>query len=652
MLNQDIIVEEDEDVIFEGSALHEHLSTLGYADFETIPVIRTQLRLQDKSIYMDNIINDISKKIYKYILTLRSWITQDCCLSKEQLHTILNAEALLDDHAAVINSYAQKYTDCMPWKKTLQNFFVNSTMIASSTYLLFYKYQNALNIIMTFCALYFTGYRNYSDIQAYKELKQLVLLQNEFYNLCKKGLKILKHGYKVKINSGKINQQFHGLMGEKLIYLQPIMENLVKSTTFEDNAFKIRGEINYEALIQLYHTYILVQSELLYLLAVAYDINACSLSRDNISKASLIYITNTLIEQLTKYKNKLSPYINSYYNCKVEPILHNYKGSVTSKWQDVYLHLNLTSNKIQLAYDYIVSMINDIDTCTDDTSITNNEVTEKIMQKMNEAYKQIDAARNFAEFCSLLITKTKHTNSKISRATPETSISNVDVNLPVVIDTEPEILDEVFEEYIKEEYLKPLYEEDQEILLQEYKLDKLLAKNFMSELKEALIDKQRSMFERESKALQRMYRNVMNNASDLESRNSKSSIPIPPPMPSLINNFVPIYNNDSISHNSKNVSVQSTDTSNTEVFCKKTLYSNNDTNVNNLKEYTNTNNASVIKDSKEDSAVFQPLSLKDLEQPIVQFGLNISPLPLRPMNEETFIGSGENSESDIEPEND
>lgn len=66
-------------------------------------------------------------------------------------------------------------------------------------------------------------------------------------------------------------------MGERLIYLQPIMENLIKCmedlcqiyhhvisimtaqfpedvfnqfviTTFEDNAFKIRGEINYEAL--------------------------------------------------------------------------------------------------------------------------------------------------------------------------------------------------------------------------------------------------------------------------------------------------------------------------------------------------------------------------------------------------------------------
>nr|XP_050851883.1 uncharacterized protein LOC127064609 isoform X5 [Vespula vulgaris] len=653
MLSEYNDIEEDEEVIFEGNDLYEHLSALGYVDFETATVSKPLLTSQKKSIYMD------------------------CSLSKEQLHTILSAKTLLDDHAYTINSYTQKYFPSTPWKKMLRNLLVNGTIIASSAYLIFCKHKKALNIIITFCILYFTGYRNYKNLQAHKELKQLVLLQNEFYDLCNKGLKILRHGYKVKINSRKVEQPFHDLMGERLIYLQPIMENLIKCmedlcqiyhhiicimtaqfpkhvfnqfviTTFEDNAFKIHGEINYEALKQLYYTYALMQSELLYLLAIAYDTKTWSLTCDKISKANLIYITYKLNKQLIKYKNKLSLCINSYYNCKVEPVQYNFKGPVASKWQDVYLHLNLTSNKIQQAYERIISMINDIDTCTDDTS-TNNEMIEKMTQKMDEMYKQIDTARNFAEFSSLLITKIKYKNSKMSYTKQDTKIQNVNENLPVIIDTEPEILDEVFEEYIKEEYLKPLYEEDEEILLQEYKLDKLLAKNFMSELKEALIDKHRTMSERESKALQRMYRNVINSANDLGSNNLRSSIPIPPPMPSLASNSISLRNNDSINYDHNNIfPIESSNTSNTEIFHTQTSSVNNI--VKNFKYDKDANNESIIEDNK-DSTVFRSLSLKQFQNPVIQFGLNMPP-QLLSMNEEMFIGSGENSESDIEPEDD
>ncbi|KAF7398447.1 uncharacterized protein V1477_015730 [Vespula maculifrons] len=678
MLSEYNDIEEDEEVIFEGNDLYEHLSALGYVDFETATVSKPLLTSQKKSIYMNtDIINDIGRNIYRYILDLKSWITQDCSLSKEQLHTILSAKTLLDDHAYTINSYTQKYFPSTPWKKMLRNLLVNGTIIASSAYLIFCKHKKALNIIITFCILYFTGYRNYKNLQAHKELKQLVLLQNEFYDLCNKGLKILRHGYKVKINSRKVEQPFHDLMGERLIYLQPIMENLIKCmedlcqiyhhiicimtaqfpkhvfnqfviTTFEDNAFKIHGEINYEALKQLYYTYALMQSELLYLLAIAYDTKTWSLTCDKISKANLIYITYKLNKQLIKYKNKLSLCINSYYNCKVEPVQYNFKGPVASKWQDVYLHLNLTSNKIQQAYERIISMINDIDTCTDDTS-TNNEMIEKMTQKMDEMYKQIDTARNFAEFSSLLITKIKYKNSKMSYTKQDTKIQNVNENLPVIIDTEPEILDEVFEEYIKEEYLKPLYEEDEEILLQEYKLDKLLAKNFMSELKEALIDKHRTMSERESKALQRMYRNVINSANDLGSNNLRSSIPIPPPMPSLASNSISLRNNDSINYDHNNIfPIESSNTSNTEIFHTQTSSVNNI--VKNFKYDKDANNESIIEDNK-DSTVFRSLSLKQFQNPVIQFGLNMPP-QLLSMNEEMFIGSGENSESDIEPEDD
>lgn len=287
-------------------------------------------------------------------------------------------------------------------------------------------------------------------------------------------------------------------------------------------------------------------------------------------------------------------------------------------------------------------MINDIDICTDDISI-NNEMLERMMEKMNEAYKQIDGARNFAEFSSLLITKAKYKNSKMSYTKEDIKIENVSDNLPVIIDREPEILDEVFEEYIKEEYLKPLYEEDQEILLQEYKLDKLLAKNFMSELKEALIDKHKTMSERESKALQRMYKNVINSANDLESNNFKSSIPIPPPMPSLVNNSKSLCYNDSISYDHNIFSTKSADRLDIPASDKQMLNINND-NIKNVKEYVD------IDDEDKDNG-FKPLSLKNFQNPVMQFGLN-KPPQLLSMNEEMFIGSGENSESDVEPEND
>lgn len=68
-----------------------------------------------------------------------------------------------------------------------------------------------------------------------------------------------------------------------------------------------------------------MQSELLYLLAIAYDTKTWSITCDKISKGNLIYITYKLNKQLIKYKNKLSPCINSYYNCKVEPVQYNFK---------------------------------------------------------------------------------------------------------------------------------------------------------------------------------------------------------------------------------------------------------------------------------------------------------------------------------------
>lgn len=143
------------------------------------------------------------------------------------------------------------------------------------------------------------------------------------------------------------------------------------------------------------------------------------------------------------------------------------------------------------------------------------QFVETITEKMNEAYKQIKNAQSFAEFSSLLIAKAQRkpiedrdTENQNENLFPIT-VSN---NIVMSFDDELEIEDEVFEEYIKEEYLKPLYESSEGIM-ESYKLDKLLKKNFMNELKEALIDKQKTMTERELKALKRMYEKMQNDSN-------------------------------------------------------------------------------------------------------------------------------------------
>lgn len=149
-----------------------------------------------------------------------------------------------------------------------------------------------------------------------------------------------------------------------------------------------------------------------------------------------------------------------------------------------------------------------------DSHIGDNEDDQKLVEtvskNMSEAYKQIENAKSFAEFSTLLIAKTqcKTTNKVETDNENENLFPNVNDNKAIVlIDRDREIEDEVFEEYIKEEYLKPLYE-NSDGALEEYRLDKLLAKNFMTELKEALIEKQKSMSMREFRALKRMYEKV------------------------------------------------------------------------------------------------------------------------------------------------
>lgn len=191
------------------------------------------------------------------------------------------------------------------------------------------------------------------------------------------------------------------------------------------------------------------------------------------------------------------------------------------------MHLYLASNKLEIAYGHISSILQDIDNNSDENMLDEGSVEEK-MQRLNAAQKDIANAKDFVEFSTLFLLKSRINDYVGNQSAMNMLTSAVNSDLPVVHDSEPEILDEVFEEYIKDEYLKPLSDDSDEIELFNYKKDRALFKNFMAELKDALVDKQKSMSERELKALRRMRGNVANESA-LEGEANR--VPTPPPMP-------------------------------------------------------------------------------------------------------------------------
>ncbi|KAG7188186.1 hypothetical protein KM043_017680 [Ampulex compressa] len=161
-----------------------------------------------------------------------------------------------------------------------------------------------------------------------------------------------------------------------------------------------------------------------------------------------------------------------------------------------------------------------------DPSTTHNTLNKLISENLDDAQKQVEVAKDFLEYGRLLFVKKKskeETNLSMNfenRSMNESS-KNLDYietkpNSNVEFDSTHQIVDEVFEEYIKEEYLKPLQEEGTGPF-DVCKLDKFLVKNFMVELKETLIDVKKSMTERETMALKRL----REGAAQLESSNSQ-----------------------------------------------------------------------------------------------------------------------------------
>ncbi|XP_029046296.1 uncharacterized protein LOC114877634 isoform X1 [Osmia bicornis bicornis] len=652
-MNINNINNEDEDVIIQGTAIYEHLYNLGYMDFESVLIPKSIIKTEEKESKLAGLLYSVKDCLRKcFVKCLK--IIQDDDLSNKQINTILNAKVLLSDHAIAIHNFLDKY-HLRSWRTTVLQFVSLGVLSSPAMYIAYKTQYKSFTYFFISVVLCYISYIKCLRIQSYVDLRSFVILQNDLFSLCKKGLKILKYGYKIKLNKGKNSQQFYNLTADRLKYLQPMVENLVNClenashihyctslilikllpanvihehllTKFESTSFAIKGEIHYQKLKTLYHTYILTQSEMLHLMAIAYDNYTWQQSYSKIPELKLIYIIRFLIKRLTVYKNKLSEIVNAYYSFKVEPMVYKYKGPLSTQWQDLYMHVYLASNKLQLAYSHILSILQDIDNVSE--TMICEDMVENIEQKLNAAQKDIENAKDFVEFSNLFLVKTKINNFTNNPIETNISASVPDSDIPIVYNLEPQILDEVFEEYIKEEYLKPLIDESNEISLYNYKRDKSLIKSFMSELKDVLVDKQKLMSERESKALERMYKNVMKKTT---ADSQHYQIPIPPPMPSF--NAPVVAQNHTETKQTCNSPVDKLQLNQvSEKLDNIKLLSKSQTN---LKE----------KDSNEVSSE-ETLSIPIITLPKNKEFSSFLPPPFLKADEETFIGSGENSEDE------
>ncbi|KAL6442658.1 hypothetical protein ACFW04_002641 [Cataglyphis niger] len=656
--------EEDENVVIQGSALHEHLSNLGYTDFESVSISKTFL---EEKQYLNINIRSTIQKIYGQLFSFYSWITQEKSISEKQLNAILNAKVLLNDHLFAINNFISKCNDNSR-KIKLQELIVTGVVLISSTCISLSKCK-VLPILFTSFAICCAGYIKYLRFSVNRDLKNVISLQNELLAMCKESLKILRRNCKIKLNFETCFQQFSHFMERKVQYLQPLTKTLVEFmgnitcvyyqcsltiakllppdvcneelfTKFETNSFEISGEIDYQALKKLYHTYLLVQSEMLYLLAIAYDNNTWIHHCQMIPETKLAHIIHILIKELTVHKIKLSEIINAYHSCKMEPVRHK---TQKTKWQDPTVQLDLASYKLQLAYNQVFSIFKNIDDCISQEIDIDSETAEILMQKLDRAFKEIDIAKSLTEFVVLLMARSGVRKPRDAQSVTNDTMIDQNPNLPVIMNSDPEILDEVFEEYIKDDYLEPLHEETDEYLLEQQKLDKLLVKNFMSELKEALVDKHKSMSERESKALQRIYKNISKDSiSNTENNKDCQSIPIPPPMPAYY-----IWSSPSNDNNLryKKIIPSTCKIKNGDLSIQEEIDDSNEEDSARILKYKNIFNMpsmEVCKTENEEPHTYLPQIL--LQTQATQFVTKLRPAFLQ---EETFVGSGENSEDEI-----
>lgn len=285
------------------------------------------------------------------------------------------------------------------------------------------------------------------------------------------------------------------------------------------------------------------------------------------------------------------------------------------------------------------SIFKDIDDCISQEIDIDNETTEILMQKMDRSFKEIDTAKCLMEFVVLLMSRSRFSKPKEAQSATNHTTIDQNLNLPVIIDSDPEILDEVFEEYIKDDYLEPLHEDTDEYTLEQRKLDNLLAKSFMSELKEVLVEKHKSMSEREFKALQGLYKNISkDSASNAEDNKDCRFIPPPPPMPShYLWSSSP---SSDINSRCERIIPSTCKIKSSDSSIQEKIDDSDPIRVLRYKNIFNTQSKEACE--PEDGESFLPQIL--LETQATQL---VTKLPPAFLQEETFVGSGENSEDEM-----
>ncbi|KAH0540724.1 uncharacterized protein LOC123260086 [Cotesia glomerata] len=517
-----------DDVVIEGSDLHKALTDVGFTDFECTYVDRKDFNETEEFPLIVEETSKIDYSFRNFFISLKQ--PKKNSYGVQELKIILKLQPLLDDHTLSIQNILKDKSPSR-LRYSLWSSIILSSAIASTL-----VYQKLRTPVIVTCSVISSSliYRHYCKKSRLDILENLVSIQNNIYLQYKKILKILKNNFCIKLTSNKSQKKFSDLEAPRIKYLLPMCETFTNSievishsyykislsiikllskssdtknlfSNFDENTFNINGEITYERLKQFYYIYILVQSDMMNLLALLHQ-NDFKNHQYLANK-----VTKFLLKLLRPYSDKLNKIIEEYKG-NTKQVYRQLKKSNVTKWQDLNINVDLLSRKIQSAYNNISSIVDDLDDCADCEET--DEFLKSLMEKMNDVYKEIDTARNFAEFNRLLIGKFLNKSVKSKDGDKVSEVAEVE-RVPVVFDEGPEIIDEVFEEYIKEEYLKPLYQDNDADSLERAKLDKLLAKNFMSELKEVLIDKYKSMSEREAQALLR-YRKTLKDFKDVD----------------------------------------------------------------------------------------------------------------------------------------
>ncbi|XP_015119058.1 uncharacterized protein LOC107042506 [Diachasma alloeum] len=542
----------EEDVVIEGSDLYNVLKQIGSPEFECTPVNRSEFpdnwdesddfKNQDTPKY--SCLSNIYQSIKNYFSSNEDG-NKKVSYGLKELEIILQLDPLLDDHSSFIQSILKDHLDLQTYddKKTAFPFrILSGSLLFTASFLSPNVRIHGLITALSLSTL--TIYQKYSRRCGLQRLRSLVSTQNRVFHLQRKSLKILRNGYGLTLDSNRARRKFSDLEVNRLQYLQPICEGLCRCieqcsrtfyktsyslfsllpsplqsanliNTFGQDPFKIQGEITYKKLQRFYYTCILAQSDMMILLSIV----LADGSRNYRMQLKISRIINNLRRTLTTHERGLSSLIEEHSSSKTVSIPRRDKKNDSLKYRDLYMHVDLLSRKLQTAYSTVSSILEDIE-----NSPRAGADVDSLVSMMNEAYKQVDTARDFAEFNILVMKKLQNCGGshQVPHDEPEESMERE--KLPVIFDADPQVMDECFEEYIREEYLRPLCEDD-DISVERAKMDELLERNFMRELKGVLVVKYRNMSEREARALLRCRKGSCGGDG------GGVGIPVPPPLP-------------------------------------------------------------------------------------------------------------------------